>query len=69
MTLGQNCAKFVNDKSCDEDMRSGKIPREGAVLVQGIRTPAEDDTTSEPYGRNAIPGAPVTASMSDGRLP
>ena len=54
----------MKDKSCDEDTRSGKIPREAAVLVQGIRTPAESDTTSEPYGRNAIPGAPVTASMS-----
>ena len=43
-----------------------KIPREGATLVQGIRTPADSDTTSEPQGRNALPGAPVKASMSDG---
>ena len=26
---------------------SGKIPREDAPVVQGIRTPAGDDTTSE----------------------
>ena len=56
-------------KSYDEDMRSGKIPREAATLVQGIRTPAENDTTSEPHGRNAMPGSPVKASMSDGILP
>ena len=48
---------------------SGKIPREDATLVQGIRTPAGDDTTSEPQGRNALPGAPVKASMSDGTMP
>ena len=35
-------------------------------MVQGICTPAEDDTTSEPPGRNARTGAPVKASMSDG---
>ena len=43
-----------------------KIPREGATLVQGIRTPADSDTTSEPQGRNALTGAPVKAPMSDG---
>ena len=41
-----------------------KIPREGATLVQGIRTPADSDTTSEPQGRNALTGAPVKAPMS-----
>ena len=56
----------MKDKSCDEDTRSGKIPREDAALVQGIRTPAEDDTTSELCGRNATPGAPVIVPMSDG---
>ena len=35
-------------------------------MVQGVCTPAEDDTTSEPQGRNALPGTPVNASMSDG---
>ena len=47
----------------------GKIPREDALVVQGIRTPAGDDTTSEPQGRNALPGTPVNASMSDGKKP
>ena len=42
----------------------GKIPREDATLVQGARTPAGEDTTSEPWGRNAPPGAPVIAPMS-----
>ena len=36
-------------------------------MVQGVCTPAEDDTTSEPQGRNALPGTPVIASMSDGK--
>ena len=26
----------------------------------------QSDTTAEPQGRNALPGAPVKASMSDG---
>ena len=54
------------DKGCDEDKYSGKIPREDATLVQGIRTPAAADTTSELTVGNGCPGAPVTASMSDG---
>ena len=33
-------------------------------MVQGGCTPAGDDTTSEPQGRNALTGAPVKASMS-----
>ena len=49
-------------KTCDP----GKIPREDAVLVQGSRNPAGDDTTSELRGRNAPTGAPVTVPMSDG---
>ena len=46
----------------------GKIPREDALVLQGICTPAVGDTTSEPQGRNALPGTPVTASMSDGEI-
>ena len=48
---------------------SGKFPREYAVMVQGVRTPAEDDTTSEPPGGNTGTGTPVKASMSDGHAP
>ena len=44
----------------------GKIPREDAILVQGICNTAEDDTTSEPQIGNGLPGAPVRAPMSDG---
>ncbi len=47
-------------------MRTGKIPREDAILVQGVCNTAGNDTTSEPPGRNAWTGAPVKASMSDG---
>ena len=44
---------------------SGKIPREEFILVQEFRTPAENDTTSEPWVGNGPPGTPVKASMSD----
>ncbi|MBP3479230.1 MAG: hypothetical protein J6K03_07085 [Oscillospiraceae bacterium] len=44
--------------------RFGKIPREDATLVQGICTPAGEDTTSEPPDGNVWTGAPVKASMS-----
>jgi len=60
---------FFCTKCCDEDTRSGKIPREEAILVQGFRTPADADTTSELPGGNTGTGAPVIASMSDGRWP
>ena len=56
LTFCKKCAKFFLDKGCDEDMRAGKIPREGAVLVQGIRNPAVTDTTSEPYARKCHTG-------------
>ena len=55
---------FILQKGFDEDTRPGKIPREDAALVKGIRTPAESDTTSEPRVGNVPPGAPVIASMS-----
>ena len=35
-------------------------------MVKGICNPADSATTSELWGRNASPGAPVIASMSDG---
>ena len=44
--------RFFMDKGCDEDTYSGKIPREEATLVQGFRTPAVCDTTSEPSTGN-----------------
>ena len=47
-------------------MRSGKIPREEATLVQGFCNTAACDTTSEPPGGNTGTGTPVKASMSDG---
>ena len=42
----------------------GKIPRERFVRCKNLVSPAGDDTTFEPRGRNAPPGAPVIASMS-----
>ena len=56
---------FLYKKAVMKTRGPGKIPREDAILVQGSRNPAGDDTTSEPQGRNALPGAPVKASMSD----
>ena len=55
---------FLYKKAVMKTRDPGKIPREGAILVQGIRNTAGDDTTSEPRGRNAPTGAPVKASMS-----
>ena len=43
--------------------------REDAALVKGTRIPVAGVTTSEPRVGNVPPGAPVTASMSDGKLP
>ena len=43
-----------------------KESQRGAHLVRGFRSPAGEDTTSEPQGRNALTGAPVKAPMSDG---
>ena len=34
--------------------------------MRGLRNPAGEDTTSEPQCGNALPGAPVIASMSGG---
>ena len=45
-------------------MRWQSDTQRGCHLVQGICNPAVSDTTSEPQGRNALPGAPVNASMS-----
>ena len=55
---------FLVKKAVRKTRAPGKNPREDATLVQGICTPAENDTTSEPQGRNALSGAPVIASMS-----
>jgi len=64
LTFPKKYAKFFVAKSCDEDTPFQKDSQRGNHLVQGFRAPAEKDTTSEPQGRNAPPGAPVTASMS-----
>ena len=47
-------------------MRVRKDTQRGCRMVQGICTPAENDTTSEPPGGNTGTGTPVKASMSDG---
>ena len=56
---------FLVVKSCDEDIRFGKILREGPVGAR-LCIPAANDTTSEPTAGNGCPGTPVNASMSGG---
>ena len=53
-------------KSSDEDMRFGHASQRGTHFGERVLYAYRFDTTSEPYGGNAIPGAPVNASMSDG---
>lgn len=45
-----------SQKSEDEDMRSGKLPRERADLVQGLCNTAAYDTTSELHVRKCHAG-------------
>ena len=58
------CYIFIESKAAMKTRRKSKIPREGPPVVQGSRTPAFSDTTSEPFSGNAAPGAPVKAPMS-----
>ena len=51
---------------CDEDTPLADPLREEPTLVKRLCAERPADTTSEPWGRNAPPGAPVRASMSDG---
>ena len=64
LTLRKKYVRFFLVKAVMKTCFSGKIPREGAILVQGIRNPAGKDTTSELPGGNTGTGAPVKASMS-----
>ena len=66
MTLQKIYDIFSVVKAKTKTCVPGKILKRGCRLVQGSRNPAGDDTTSEPQGRNALTGAPVKASMSDG---
>ena len=58
--------KFFVENAMTKTCIPGKIPREDAILVQGVCNTALDDTTSEPPDGNIGTGAPVKASMSDG---
>ena len=55
---------FLYKKAVMKTRVPGKIPREDAILVQGFRTPAHADTTSEQPTGNGWTGAPVTAPES-----
>ena len=58
------CVRFYLLKAVMKTRDPRRIPREDAILVQGICNTVWIDTTSEPPGRNARMGAPITASMS-----
>ena len=51
-------------KSQDEDTRLSAASQRETPCGVRVLYAALNDTTSEPCGGNAIPGAPVTASMS-----
>ena len=61
-----NISFLMLQKALMKTRPPGKIPREKAPVVQGFRTPARMDTTSEPQAGNDLPGAPVNAPMSGG---
>ena len=64
LTSPKICAKFYLLKAVTKTRIFSRIPREGAILVQGICNTAEHDTTSEPTVGNSRPGTPVIVSMS-----
>jgi hypothetical protein len=51
-------------KSSDEDMRFGHASQRGTHFGERVLYAYRFDTTSEPYGGNAVPGSPVKATMS-----
>ena len=68
LTNPGKCAKLSVTKAVRKTCPTGKIPREGAVLLQGSCNPAGVDTTSEPWVGNGPPVAPVNAPMSGGGI-
>ena len=52
------------EKSSDEDTRSGNASQRETHFGGRVLCAYRIDTTSEPYGGNAIPGSPVKATMS-----
>ena len=52
------------EKSSDEDTRSGSASQRETHFGGRVLYAYRIDTTSEPYGGNAIPGSPVKATMS-----
>ena len=68
LTFGGIYDKFSPVRGCEKDMPSRKSLREKPVGARLCRFAAED-TTLEPWSGNALPGAPVNASMSDGLCP
>ena len=70
LTFSFICANIIAyAKAVTKPDLPGKIPREDVILLQDIRIPAPNDTTSEPPVGNLRTGAPVKAPMSDGQKP
>ena len=60
--------KFSPVRGCEKDTLSRRLLREKPVGARLCKLVMKD-TTLEPWGGNALPGAPVNASMSDGLCP
>ena len=60
--------KFSPVRGCEKDTPFRDLLREKPVGAR-LRKLTVKDTTLEPWSGNALPGAPVKASMSDGLCP
>ena len=66
LTFEKKCVKFLSRKATTKTRVLGQLPREGPVCCNGPAFLPETIPLPSRIGGNAMPGAPVTASMSDG---
>lgn len=69
LTTRKKCAKFAPSKRLRGRHAARRDSQREGRLVQGFWIATGIDTTSEPQSGNALPGAPVIASMSGGLRP
>ena len=67
LTFPGNCAIFSLIKATTKTRAGSKIPREGAIWCKASVTLQSAIPLPSRVCGNATPGAPVNASMSDGR--
>ena len=65
LTFPKKCAKFWSEKAKTKTRVWGKPPREGPVCCNGSVVLPQTIPLPSRIGGNAMPGTPVTASMSD----